>query len=69
MSSVLARVATLSCILAALDVGQALSVRASMTNRIMCAADYIEKNGGLDTEADYPYWSVGITCNSLREER
>lgn len=32
-------------------------------------AEYIKKNGGLDTETDYPYWSIGTICNPLREER
>ncbi len=30
-------------------------------------AEYIIKNGGLDTEKDYSYWSVGGMCNKLRE--
>ena len=29
--------------------------------------EYILKNGGLDTEKDYSYWSVGGMCNKLRE--
>ncbi len=33
------------------------------------AFDYIIKNGGLDTEEDYSYWSVGGFCNKLREGR
>ncbi|BDA42488.1 KDEL-tailed cysteine endopeptidase CEP2 [Coccomyxa sp. Obi] len=33
------------------------------------AFEYILKNGGLDTEEDYSYWSVGGMCNKLREER
>ena len=32
-------------------------------------AEYIIKNGGLDTEKDYAYWSVGTYCNRLREGR
>lgn len=32
-------------------------------------AEYIIKNGGLDTEKDYQYWSVGTFCNKLREGR
>lgn len=31
------------------------------------AFEYILKNGGLDTEEDYSYWSVGGMCNKLRE--
>ena len=38
---------------------------------LMClaagSAEYIMKNGGLDTEEDYSYWSVGGMCNKLRE--
>ena len=30
-------------------------------------AEYIMKNGGIDTEEDYSYWSVGGMCNKLRE--
>ena len=35
----------------------------------VCAtrAEYILKNGGLDTEKDYSYWSVGEMCNKNRE--
>ena len=33
---------------------------------IVCS-EYILKNGGLDTEKDYSYWSVGGMCNKLRE--
>ena len=29
--------------------------------------EYILKNGGLDTEEDYSYWSVGEMCNKNRE--
>ena len=32
-------------------------------------ADFIKKNGGLDTEADYGYWGLGTFCNPLREGR
>ena len=31
------------------------------------SAEYILKNGGIDTEEDYSYWSVGGMCNKLRE--
>jgi C1A family cysteine protease len=33
------------------------------------AFDFVIKNGGLDTEADYNYWSVGGICNKLRMDR
>ncbi|KAK9835183.1 hypothetical protein WJX81_004077 [Elliptochloris bilobata] len=33
------------------------------------AFEFIIKNGGLDTEKDYAYWSVGTFCNKLREGR
>eukprot|EP00884_Botryococcus_braunii_P022746 jgi/Botrbrau1/9155/Bobra.160_3s0027.1 len=33
------------------------------------AFEYIKKNGGIDTEADYGYWSVGTYCNKLKEGR
>ena len=33
----------------------------------MGSAEYIVKNGGLDTEKDYSYWSVGEMCNKNRE--
>ncbi|KAK9795902.1 hypothetical protein WJX73_005611 [Symbiochloris irregularis] len=33
------------------------------------AFEYIKKNEGLDTEEDYPYWSLGTICNPLRQDR
>ena len=34
---------------------------------LLLHSEYILKNGGLDTEKDYSYWSVGGMCNKLRE--
>ena len=39
------------------------------TDSAACCADFIVKNHGLDTEADYAYWGWGLFCNSLREGR
>lgn len=36
---------------------------------VMTDAEYIKKNGGIDTEADYGYWSLGTYCNTLKEGR
>lgn len=33
------------------------------------AFQYIIDNGGIDSEADYGYWSVGLMCNHLKEKR
>ena len=33
------------------------------------AFQYIMDNGGLDSEKDYSYWSVGLMCNHLKEKR
>jgi C1A family cysteine protease len=33
------------------------------------AFDYVEKNGGLDTEQDFEYWGFGLPCNHLKERR
>lgn len=30
------------------------------------AFDYVTKNGGLDTEEDYPYWGFGMPCQSAK---
>lgn len=38
-----------------------------MSYQVFCNAEYIVKNGGLDTEKDYSYWSVGEMCNKNRE--
>ena len=32
------------------------------------AFEYVLKNGGLDTELDYPYWSWDLPCQHRREE-
>ena len=29
---------------------------------------YVIKNGGLDSEADYPYWSWDLPCQHRKEE-
>lgn len=32
------------------------------------AFDYVVKNGGLDTETDYPYWSWDLPCQHNKEQ-
>ena len=32
------------------------------------AFNYVIKNGGIDSEADYPYWSFDLPCQHEREK-